>query len=319
MSVQRMTSPYDSRSTAFEVLEGVDLTGRHYVVTGGASGIGAESARALARAGGQVLIGTRDPTSAQALIDEVAAAPGRGSVQAAALDLTSPSSVAAFTRSVDGAVDALVANAGVMAIPTRQLTSVGWETQLATNYLGHFALALGLRDRLRAAEAGRVVVVSSSAHLRSPFDFDDPQFERRPYDRWTAYSQSKTADVLLATGIAERWGGDGIVANALMPGWITTRLQRHLDDETLRSMGAMDEEGNRIEQSFYKTPQQGASTTVLLAASPLVDGVTGRYFEDNQEAATVPDGAGRTNGVAAYAVDRSAAGRLWDLGSSALA
>jgi NAD(P)-dependent dehydrogenase (short-subunit alcohol dehydrogenase family) len=160
--------------------------------------------------------------------------------------------------------------------------------------------------------------VSSTAHLRSPFHFEDPQFDERPYDRWAAYAQSKTADVLLAVGVAERWAADGVTANSLMPGWITTGLQRHLDDDTLRAMGAMDEAGNRIEQPFSKTPAQGAATSTLLVASPLVSGVTGRYFEDNQEAQVLDDGTGHDRGVARYALDRGDADRLWELGASVL-
>ncbi len=160
--------------------------------------------------------------------------------------------------------------------------------QLATNYLGHFALATGLHPALREAGSARIVVVSSGAHLTAPFDFDDPHFERRPYDPWTAYGQSKSADVLLAVS-AHRWAADGITANALNPGYILTGLQRHLDDDTMRAFGVMDDEGNLTPLPYYKTPAQGAATSVLLAASPLLEGVTGRYFEDNQEARLVTD------------------------------
>ncbi|MFF8883599.1 SDR family oxidoreductase [Streptomyces flaveolus] len=129
-----------------------------------------------------------------------------------------------------------------------------------------------------------------------------------PYDRWAAYGRSKSAVILLAVGIARRWRADGITANALMPGWVTTRLQRHLDLETLRAMGAADEAGNRVEQPFYKTAEQGAATSVLLAASPLLEGVTGRYFYDNQETPVTQDGTG--DGVAAHALHHHTADRL---------
>jgi len=137
-------------------------------------------------------------------------------------------------------------------------------------------------------------------------DFEDPHFNHRPYEGWAAYGQSKTADVLLAVGIARRWAADGITANAAAPGSIHTKLQRHLDRETMISFGAMDETGELVVPAHFKTPEQGASTTVLLAASPTVEGVTGRYFEDNRES-TVPDG------VAAHALDPEAADRLWEL------
>jgi NAD(P)-dependent dehydrogenase (short-subunit alcohol dehydrogenase family) len=146
-------------------------------------------------------------------------------------------------------------------------------------------------------------------------DRDDPQFERRLYDRWAAYGQSKTADVLLAVEAARRWVSEGITANALNPGFINTGLQRHVDDDTMRALGAMDEDGNLIEADYYKTPAQGASTSALLAGSPLVGGVTGRYFEDNQEAAIVADG---DHGVAPHAVDAETAQWLWRYASRQL-
>ncbi|WP_182907326.1 SDR family NAD(P)-dependent oxidoreductase [Microbispora sp. H13382] len=309
----RLTTPFHSHATAAEVIEGVDLSGRRVVVTGGASGIGAETVRVLAGAGAEVTIATRDPAAAAPIAASLAGAPG--TVRSAALDLADLSSVAAFVREWRGPLDVLVANAGVMALPVRQITAQGWEMQLATNYLGHFALAVGLYGSLRAAGRARIVVVSSGAHRETPFDFDDPQFERRPYHPWTAYGQSKTADVLLAVG-ARRWAADGITANALNPGWISTNLQRNMDEATMREMGAIDENGEIVPRPYLKTVAQGAAASVLLAASPLVEGVTGRYFEDNQEAP--PAAPGIAGGVAAHALDRDAADRLWDYGSAAL-
>jgi NAD(P)-dependent dehydrogenase (short-subunit alcohol dehydrogenase family) len=199
-----------------------------------------------------------------------------------------------------------------MMLPTRQVNAQGWEMQLATNYLGHFGLAVGLRSALRSAESARVVVLSSGAQLRAGFDFEDPQFERHPYDPFVAYAQSKTADVLLAVGISRRWAEDGITANACAPGWIHTNLARHIDKATLQALGAMDADGNLITPDYYKTPAQGAATTVLLAASPLLDGVSGRYFEDNQESEVVDGGPEVMAGVAKWSMDPDAADRLWD-------
>ncbi|MEU7850764.1 SDR family NAD(P)-dependent oxidoreductase [Micromonospora parva] len=315
----RLTTPFNARTTAAEILDGADLTGRRMIVTGGASGIGVETVRALAGAGADVTVATRNPRAADRLAEEFATGATPGTVRSAALDLADLASVDDFVAAWQGPLDVLVANAGIMAIPTRQLTAVGWELQLATNHLGHFALARGLHDNLRAATAARVVVVSSGAHLAAPFDFDDPQFERRPYDPWSAYGQSKTAEVLLAVGITRRWAADGITANALNPGYIFTNLQRHIDDDTMRAMGAMDEAGNLIEADYYKTPAQGASTTVLLAGSPLLDGVGGRYFDDNQEAEVVAGGPDATGGVAAHALDPAAADRLWAYAEKTLA
>ncbi|MGX7671312.1 SDR family NAD(P)-dependent oxidoreductase [Plantactinospora sp. DSM 117369] len=312
------TTPFPARATAAEILDGVDLTGCRMIVTGGASGIGAETVRALAGAGAEVTVATRDPGRAAALVEEFTGL-GPGGVRAVALDLADLSSVDAFVAAWEGPLHSLVANAGVMAVPDRQLTAEGWELQLATNYLGHFALARGLRDNLRAG-SGRVVVVSSGAQLRRAVDFDDPQFERQPYDPWAAYFQSKTADVLLVVGIARRWAADGIIANAANPGYIMTNLQRHLDDDTLRSFGVtIDEAGNRTVPDYFKTPAQGAATSVLLAGSPLLVGVTGRYFEDNQEAEVVPGGPEPMTGVAEHAVDPAAADRLWAYAEQVLA
>lgn len=312
----RIATPFGPKATPQEILDGVDLQGKRMIVTGGASGIGTETVRALARAGAEVTVAVRNPDAAADLVQEVNDAAPAGRVHAARLDLADLDSVRRFTQDWTGPLHALVANAGIMALPGLQRSAEGWELQLATNYLGHFALALGLHDALREAGSARVVSVSSGAHRKHPFDFDDPQFEHTPYDRWAAYGRSKTADVLLAVGIARQWGEDGISANALMPGWITTNLARHIDLATLQAMGAADEHGNRIEQPFYKTAEQGAATSVLLAASPLLDGVTGRYFEDNQQAPTTDDGTGA--GVAAHAIDPENADRLWEYAHGAL-
>jgi NAD(P)-dependent dehydrogenase (short-subunit alcohol dehydrogenase family) len=296
--------PFTARATAAEVLAGVDLSCRTVLVTGGGAGLGLETTRALVGAGADVTIAVRRPA-------ETAVHRALG-VRQVALDLADLGSVRRVVDAWDRPLDVLVANAGVMAIPTRQVTPEGWELQLGTNYLGHFVLAVGLHRRLSEAATAhgeaRLVVVSSGAHRTAPLDLDDPQFERRPYDRWSAYGQSKTADVLLAVGAARRWAADGIAANALNPGFINTGLQRHVDDDTMRALGAMDEAGRLIEAGYYKTPQQGASTSALLAGSPLVAGVSGRYFEDNQEAAVFAEG---DHGVAPHALDAGTAEWLW--------
>lgn len=315
-----ITTPFTARATAAEVLAGVDLTGRRMIVTGGASGLGTETVRALAGAGAQVTIATRNPALADPLVKEFPA------VDAAAVDLADLASVRAFCAAWDGPVDAVVANAGIMMLPGRQVNAQGWEMQLATNYLGHFALVTGLQAALRSAERARVVVVSSGAQLLAGVDFDDPQFERRAYDPLFAYAQSKTADVLLAVGISRRWAGDGISANACAPGVIHTNLARHLDAATMQALGSQDADGNLLTPAHFKTPEQGAATATLLAASPLLEGVTGRYFEDNKEAETVDGGPALMAGgpeamtgiVARWALDPAAADRLWDYALTAL-
>ncbi|MBM2620082.1 SDR family NAD(P)-dependent oxidoreductase [Actinoplanes sp. LDG1-06] len=284
-----MTFPFTARSTAADVLAGVDLTGRRILITGGTSGLGRAAAEALRDAGAEVVTPSR-----------------------AELDLADLAQVKAYGEKD---LDVIIANAGVMAVPERRLTPIGWELQLATNFLGHFALITGRRDRLRAG--ARIVVVSSGAQLRAGVDFDDPHFERRPYDPWTAYSQSKAAEVLLAVAIARR--RPEVTANAVNPGRVHTNLQRHIDAATMRALGAMDDNGDLIHPEGYKTPEQGAAGEVMLAASPLLTGVTGRYFdEDNQAAEVVAGGPEPMTGVAEWSVDPAAADRLWELAERAV-
>lgn len=309
-----LTTPFGVTSTAAEVLAGVDLAGRRAIVTGASSGIGVETARALAGAGAEVTLAVRDTAAGERTAAEIATSENIPDerLPVAALDLSELDSVAAFARTWDGPLDILVNNAGVMAVQELELIGGGWERQFAVNHIGHFALASALHGALAAAGAARVVSVSSSGHLRSPVVFDDVHFAFREYEPWSAYGQAKTANILLAVEIAQRWARDGIVANSLMPGGIMTRLQRHLPEEAQAQMRARAESGGDI---VMKTPEQGAATSVLLAASPLVEGVSGRYFHDCQEQETV---AGRAEsvamrGVAPYALDRGNAARLWEL------
>jgi NAD(P)-dependent dehydrogenase (short-subunit alcohol dehydrogenase family) len=311
--MSRIETPFGSQSTAAEVVSGVDLTGKRAVVTGGSSGIGLETARALAGAGAQVTLAVRDTEAGGRAAADVQATTGREDVRVAHLDLLDRSTIDAFTAGWTGPLHILVNNAGVMALPELTTTPEGWEAQFAVNHLSHAALTLGLHDALTAARGARVVVVSSSAHLMSPVVFDDIHFTSRPYDGWSAYGQSKTASILFTVALAGRWAADGITANALHPGGIMTNLQRHLDETQLRFVGAMDEQGRRLEvPPGWKTPQQGAATSVLLAASPLVQGVSGRYFEDCGEAVVVREGGDGMSGVALYALDGADAERLWE-------
>jgi NAD(P)-dependent dehydrogenase (short-subunit alcohol dehydrogenase family) len=304
-------SQFNASSSADDVLEGVDLTGRRAVVTGAGSGIGAETARALAAAGAQVTMAVRNVGGANALAASMQAevAEGGGSVRIAVLDLADLGSVRAFAAEWSGPLDILVNNAGVMALPELTRTKTGWEAQFATNHLGHFALALGLRRALAAADGARVVSVASIGHLFSPVVFDDLHYAFRPYDPWTSYGQSKTANILFAVGISLLWARDGITANALTPGNVVdTALARHVPSETLAALlsGAAG-----IALPPPKTGPQGAATSALLAASPLVAGTSGRYFEDCAEAEVVPAREQRTHGVAAYALNEANADRLW--------
>lgn len=305
--------PFGAHSTAADVVRDVDLSGKRAVVTGGASGIGLETALALAGAGAEVTLAVRDPHAAAPAADRIRRETGRDDVHVARVDLADLDSVRAFTEGWTGPLHILVNNAGVMAVPELTLTPQGQETQYAVNFTGHAALTLGLHAALRAAGGARVVMVGSSAHLMAPVDFDDIHFAHRPYEAWTAYGQSKSAAILFTVALAGHWAADGITANALHPGGIMTNLQRHLSDEQLRFVGATDESGRKLDvPPGWKTPQQGAATQVLLAASPLVDGVTGRYFEDCRPAELQPEPTAGGTGVAAWAIDQASAERLWD-------
>jgi NAD(P)-dependent dehydrogenase (short-subunit alcohol dehydrogenase family) len=312
-TASRVSTGFTATSTAAEVLAGVDLTGRRVIVTGGASGIGVETARALAGAGAEITLAVRDVDAGVRTASDIVATTGNDHVQVASLDLADRASIASFVRLWDGPLHVLVNNAGVMAAPETR-TREGWELQFATNHLGHFALATGLHLALAAAGDARIVSVSSSAHLRSPVVFDDVHYIGRPYDPWTAYGQSKTANVLFAVEAARRWADDGITANALMPGGIRTNLQRHVSAADLDRQRAASGPGRALR---WKTVAQGAATSALLAGSPAVEGVTGRYFEDCAEADL--HRPGHRTGVAAYALDPEAAARLWDESVRALA
>jgi NAD(P)-dependent dehydrogenase (short-subunit alcohol dehydrogenase family) len=298
-------TPFGFRSTAAEVVAGIDLTGKRAIVTGASSGIGIETARALAGAGAQVTLAVRNTQAGSAAANDIAATTGRDDIAVAALELTEPSSVAAFASTWNGVLDILIHNAGVMMTP-EQRTPEGWEVQFASNHLGHFALANALHDALAAAESARVVALSSVGHLYSPVVFDDLHFRFRPYDPLLAYGQSKTAAVLFGVGATDRWAADGITANALNPGAIATNLQRHVGGKLVTP------------PERQKTPEQGAATSVLLATSPDLEGIGGRYFEDCNEASTVDHRDTAGTGVASYALDPENARRLWDVSEALL-
>ena len=306
-------------STAAEVIAGIDLSGKQTIVTGGSSGIGVETARALASAGAGVTLAVRDTDAGQRTAADITESTGNAAVHVGRLDLADPASVAAFVAAWDGPLDILVNNAGVMALPELQLTPGGWEVQFATNHLGHFALAYALHDSLAASGDARIVSLSSRGHLRSPVVFEDINFSDRPYDPWLAYGQSKTANVLFAVGATQLWAaGEGIYANAVHPGAIIdTNLSRYSMEPAvqaqLRESGEYTSpEGVRMR---FKTPAQGAATSVLVATSPQLEHVGGRYFEDCNESAVLAGEnlAGHAGGVAAYAVDPDNARRLWEL------
>ncbi|GLV60897.1 oxidoreductase [Dictyobacter sp. S3.2.2.5] len=303
-----ITTPFGATTTAMEIIEGVDLHGKRAIVTGGASGIGVETARALAQAGAEVMLAVRSTTAGERTAEDIKRTTGNQYIRVGELDLSDLRSVRAFVRRWEGSLDILVNNAGVMAIPQRELSEQGHEMQFATNHLGHFALALGLHDALAATGHARIVSVSSVGHINGDVDFDDIDFQHRPYDAWVAYGQSKTANILFAVEAARRWAGDGIVANALNPGRIAgTNLGRYTNAAPVNPA----QSGPASRGVSIKNSEQGAATSVLLAASPLVASVSGRYFEDCNEAG--PHQPGIRRGVAAYAIDADRAARLWEI------
>jgi len=313
----RIVNDFDDRATALQVVAGLDLAGRRTVVTGGASGIGVETARALAHAGAQVTLAVRDTAAGSRAAADIARTSGRDDVAVAHVDLADVATIDAFTAPWQGPLHVLVNNAGVMDTP-QGTTAQGWETQFGTNHLGHFALTTGLHEALAAAGDARVVSVSSSGHAASPVVFDDLFFREREYTPGLAYGQSKTANVLFAVELTRRWSAEGITANALMPGGIWTPLQRHWTPE---QRAAGEQQARQAEAAGLfrmKTPEQGAATSVFLATSPQVQGIGGRYFEDCHEAEVVQQLRG-LEGVLPHALDPEAARRLWDVSEQLLA
>ncbi|MBB2748194.1 UNVERIFIED_ORG: NAD(P)-dependent dehydrogenase (short-subunit alcohol dehydrogenase family) [Microbispora rosea subsp. rosea] len=294
--------------TALEVVAGVDLSGREAVVTGGSGGIGFETARALAAAGARVVIAGRNRERGEAAAMELTALAGGGPVVFRHLDLASLASVRGWAdrhNATGKLCHILVANAAVMAPPPAR-TEDGFELQFGTNHLGHFAFVTGLVPSLLRADGARVIVLSSSAHRRSDVDFDDPNYLARPYDRWQAYGQSKTANALFAVAFDARYAASGVTANAVMPGAIATGLQRH--------MSAAERSARGWPNAGWKTPEQGAATTVWAATAPELSGAGGRYLEDCSVAGPWRgEGPPPRGHYLPYAMDAGRADRLWAL------
>lgn len=306
---------FTAETTAAEVVAGHDLTGKETIVTGGYGGLGYETAKALARAGARVVLAGRDRTRGEVAATRLRQATGNEKVVFRPLDLGSLESVTTWARkhvATGKPLHILVDNAGVMATPLRR-TADGFESQFGINDLAHFAFTLGLLPCLRNAGGARVVVVTSSAHRRSDVDYDDPNYLHRRYEPWQAYGQSKTANALFAAGFAEHVDAPGVTANAVMPGAIRTGLQRHLGPADLRRRGWAREDGSLVTEG-WKTPEQGAATTVWAAVAAELDGVTGRYLEDCTVAApwTGPGELPRGHYLP-YALDPENAHRLWEL------
>lgn len=307
-----ISSPYGAFTDAKDVVADIDLGGRTAIVTGGATGIGIETARALALAGADVMLAVRNLEAGEAAAADINASIGDDRVIVGKLDLSDLASVAAFvTAWGDQPLNILVNNAGVMACPLAYTTD-GLEMQVGTNHFGHFLLGVGLARALMNGEeegrTARVVSLSSIGHRRSGVNFEDIHYRERAYDKWESYGQAKTANSLFAVGFHRRFADLGVTANAVMPGGIMTPLQRHLPQEEMVAMGWMDADGNV--RAGFKTPSQGASTSVWAAVGPELEGVGGLYLENCGQAPPF-DAANPFVGVMPHALDPEAADRLW--------
>jgi NAD(P)-dependent dehydrogenase (short-subunit alcohol dehydrogenase family) len=296
-------SGFGARTTAREALGTRRLDGATAVVTGGYAGIGLETTRVLAAAGATVIVPARTPDKASAALA------GLDRVELDRLDLSDPASVDAFAArflASDRPLHILVNNAGIMATPLVR-DARGFESQLATNHLGHFQLTARLWPALRRARGARVVELTSRGHARSGVDFDDPNFDRRPYDKWVAYGQSKTANALFAVALDARGEAHAVRAFSVHPGGILTELMRSMSEEEVRAILAEP----RNAPSTLKTVEQGAATSVWCATSTQLDGMGGVYCEDVDIAQAVPADSPAPFGVRPWAMDRSLAERLW--------
>ncbi|MGW5332660.1 SDR family NAD(P)-dependent oxidoreductase [Streptomyces bauhiniae] len=303
----KIGSGFGADSTADEVLRGIDLTGKSAIVTGGYSGLGLETTRALARAGAQVVVPARRPDAAREALAGIA------NVEVDELDLGDLDSVRGFAErflASGRGIDILIGNAGIMACPETRV-GPGWETQFATNHLGHYALANRLWPALASGDGARVLSVSSRGHHLSPVRWDDVQWTEG-YDKWQAYGQAKTANALFALQLDTLGRDSGVRAFSLHPGGIMTPLQRHLPKEEMVERGWIDEQGNPLNPAGFKTPEQGAATQVWAATSPRLDGLGGLYLEDCDIAEPAPED-GTWAGVKDWASDPGQAARLWTL------
>jgi len=310
-----LPSGFGRETTADEVLAGCDLRGKVAIVTGGHGGIGLETTRVLSNAGATVVIGSRDPKKARMAVAKMK------NVEVGQLDLANPNSVDRFSNEFlnsNRALDLLINNAGVMATPLMR-DERGYELQFATNHLGHFQLTARLWEALKKSRNARVVALSSSGHMWSEIDLSDPNFNNRPYDKWAAYGQSKSANSLFAVALDKRGQEHGIRAFAVHPGGILTDLSRHMTDEDLRAYGIYRVNGvitipdaSKVPVQF-KTVEQGAATTIWAAVSPQLNGMGGVYCEDCDIAAMVPADNKLHSGVRPWAVDKAAAEALWIL------
>ncbi len=313
-------SGFQAKSTGAEVVAGRDLTGRIAIVTGGYSGLGLETVRALAGQGAKVVVPVRSPAKAAETLAGVS-----GDVSTVPMDLADLKTVRRFADEMSAALprlDLLINNAGIMACPETRV-GPGWEAQFGVNHMGHFALTEALMPLLAKARAPRVVALSSTGHKLSDILWDDVQYVHSPYDKWQAYGQAKTANALFANALSRRLKDLGGLAFSVHPGGIFTPLQRHLPKEEMIALGWLGEDGepSELAKQGFKTPEQGCSTSLWAATSPQLEGKAGVYCEDCDVAApTDPDSPfARFQGVNAHACNDENAERLWTFSAQLLA
>ena len=316
-----ITSTFGARSSALEVVDGLWLAGRSAIVTGGASGLGLETSRALASAGAHVTLAVRNLAQGEAAATAIRSEFPQAQLGVAHMDLSDLASVRQFATNwmtSCGALDILVNNAAIMACPLTR-TALGWEAQFATNHLGHFALTSALLPALKnAAQAtgdARVVSLSSSGHKISGVDFDDIHYAQRDYNKWKAYGQAKSANALFALGMHVKFAAGGITANAVHPGGIMTGLQKFLPLEEMRALGWLKADDTPLD--IFKTPPQGASTSVWAATAPQLKGHGGLYLEDCQQGLPA-EPTNRISGYSPHIADVAAALQLWEVSEALL-
>ncbi|MBT4519227.1 MAG: SDR family NAD(P)-dependent oxidoreductase [Halieaceae bacterium] len=302
---------FNAQSTTADVIDGVDLTGKVAVVTGASSGLGVETARVLSAAGARVVILARDSEKLEAVAMNLRQANPAAQIAVATIDLADLNSVRkAATGLLDQypKIDLLINNAGVMACPLMR-TAQGYEMQLGTNHLGHFLLTCMLVPSLTEGAAGaRVVSLSSGGHRFGEFNFEDPNYQHREYEKWQAYGQSKTANVLFSVGLDDRLKEHGVRAFAVHPGVIMTELSRHMQEQDFALLAQFVPAGQEMQ---FKSVEQGSATSVWAATSAILDGRGGGYLEDCSIAQ--PAAPDSDKGVEAYALDPANADRLWHL------
>lgn len=307
-----VASNFSANSTTDEVMQGIDLSGQCALITGASSGLGVETARSLALGGATVLMAARDEQKTRAAMESILQAVPAANLVFMPLDLSDPASILQCAKSVSDSrphLDLLINNAGVMACPL-QRNALGWEWQLGVNHIGHYLLTGELVPKLLRASAPRVVNLTSGGHQFGPVDFDDPHFHHRPYDRWLAYGQSKTANIWHALSLFERLGERGLSAFAVHPGAVHTELSRHMSAKELQ--GLQGESDNAARLTFKSIPQ-GAATTVWAATSAALEGRGGLYLEDCGIGSPVQGEGLSSSGYAPWALDRDRAEALWRL------